>query len=187
MQLTPSVSLSEPQRVVWSQEMDGAFRSLSESLCSRVVLHVPCVSDLFILCTDVSGGGVGECLHVLRDRLELPVAFYSRQLRGAEKTYSVTELETLAIVAAIFQFDFYLYGSEVVIYTDHKACTSLLTSRQLNKRLKRFALKLQDRQLDIRYRPGKANGMPMGLAVKTGTRKELMRCQRSSWVLGLAL
>ncbi len=41
---------------------------------------------------------------------------------------------------------------------------SLLSSRQLNKRLKLFALKLQDRELDIRYRPGKTNGSADGLS-----------------------
>ncbi len=35
---------------------------------------------------------------------------------------------------------------------------SLLSSRQLNKHIKRFALKLKDRELNIRYRPGKTNG-----------------------------
>ncbi len=78
----------------------------------------------------------------MRGEDEFPVAFFSRQLRGAEKNYSVTELETLAIVAAMLHFDFYLCGSSVVIYTDHRACVSLLFSCQLNRRLIRLALKL---------------------------------------------
>ncbi len=81
----------------------------------------------------------------MREEDEFPVAFFSRQLRGAEKNYSVTELETLAIVAAVLHFDFYLYGAPVVVSTDHRACVSLLSSRQLNRRLTRLALKLQDR------------------------------------------
>ncbi len=85
-------------------------------------------SDIFVLHTDASGGGVGACLHVLREKDELPVAFFSRQLRGVEHHYSVTEFEILAMVAAPIHFDYYLYGVSVTVYTDHKACASLLTS-----------------------------------------------------------
>ncbi len=41
-----------------SPKMDAAFRSLCKSLCERVVLHVPCVCDLFVPYTDASGGGL---------------------------------------------------------------------------------------------------------------------------------
>ncbi len=145
-------------------EMDEAFICLRESLCNRVILYVPVLLDVFILCTDASGGGVGACLHVVRDQQELPVAFYSRQLRGVERTYTVTELESLAIVAAILHFDFYLYGASFIVYTDHRACTSLLSSSHLNRRLMRMALKLQGREVDVRYRPGKDNTNADGLS-----------------------
>ncbi len=61
----------------------------------------------FFLYTDASGEGIGACLHVVRGEMDLPVAFFSRQLRGAEKNYSVTELETLAIVSAVKYFEYY--------------------------------------------------------------------------------
>ncbi len=162
--LTPAVALSSPLRVVWTEEMDAAFRLLRESLCARVVLFVPVCSDVFVLYTDAAGGGVGACLHVLREEYELPVAFFSRQLRGAKHHYSVTELESLAIVAALIHFKYYLYGVPVTVYTDHKACTSLLTSSHLNRCLMRLALKIQDRAVDIRYRPGRCNGNADGLS-----------------------
>ncbi len=134
------------------------MNSYVSGLCNRVILYVPTLSDSFVLYTDASGDGLGACLHVIREEEELPVAFYSRQLQGAETKYTVTELEALAIVAAIQHFEFYLYGAPVVVFTDHKACTSLLTSTHVNKRLMRLALKLQGMALDIQYRPGKENG-----------------------------
>ncbi len=136
--LTLATSLSSPSRVNWTEEMTSAFKQMRESLCVRVVLFVPVRSDLFCLYTDASGDGVGACLHVIRGVDELPVAFYSRQLKKAEKNYSVTELETLAIVSAVFYFEYYLYGHPVTIYTDHRACVSTLSSKHLNKRLLRL-------------------------------------------------
>ena len=144
--------------------MESAFRDLHVSLCDYVVLNVPCISDIFVLYTDASGWGLGACLHVIREKEELPVAFYSHQLQGAENHYSVTELESLAIVAAVEHFEFYLYGAAFTVYTDHRACTSLLSSKYLNKRLRRFALKLKSREVQIIYRPGKLNGNADGLS-----------------------
>ena len=51
--------------------------------------------------TDVSGKGLSGMLSVFRDGVELPVAFYSRQLRGAETRYSASELECLAVVDSV--------------------------------------------------------------------------------------
>ncbi len=75
----------------------------------------------------------------------------------------MTELETLAIVSAVFYFEYYLYGRPVTISTDHRACVSTLSSKHLNKRLLRFALKLQDRDITIKFPPGRLNGNADGL------------------------
>lgn len=91
-----------------------------------MVLCVPSREDVFVLCTDASKCGIGACLHVVRDGVELPVAFYSRQLRGAEHNYSTSEKEALAIVAAVYHFSVYLIGGNVTIFTDHSPCTALL-------------------------------------------------------------
>ncbi len=113
------------------------------SLCNRVVLYVPLLSDEFVLYCDASGCGLGACLQVLRDGVELPVAFYSKQLRGAEKRYTVTELETLAI-ATVEHFNVYVERASVKVYTDNRACEALRRSRSsLNPRLRRWADKLQ--------------------------------------------
>ena len=162
--LTPSTSVSAPKVVAWTVDMDRAFSRLKVSLCNNVSLIIPSVADFFTLHTDASGFGIGACLHVIRDQQELPVAFYSRQLQNAEKRYSITELETLAIVASIKHFQFYIYGASISVYTDHKACTALLNSTVLNTRLKRMAFYLQDKDIHICYRPGKESSNADGLS-----------------------
>jgi len=162
--LTPSTSTAAPGRVVWTSEMLEAFRKLLYMLCHLTTLHVPVQGDVFRLFTDASGGGLGGCLHVVRDSKELPVAFFSRQLRGAESRYSVTELESLAIVESIRHFEYYLCGTSFTVVTDHRACLALTTSSHLNKRLMRMALKVQEYDVSIVYRPGKSNGNADGLS-----------------------
>ncbi len=126
---------------------------------------------MFVLYTDASGAGVGGCLHVVREREELPVGFFSRQLRPAERNYSVSELECLAIVASLKQFQFFVYSKEVTVVTDHKPCLALVKGSHLDKRLLRFALVIQQFNASIMYRPGKlhanADGMSRQAWMKT--------------------
>lgn len=85
--------------------MSIEFCFLKDVLCGIPSLTLPVPSDEFILQTDASGIGLGEVLSVLRDGEELPVAFYSRKLQPRERRYSATELEGLAVVAAVHHFD----------------------------------------------------------------------------------
>ncbi len=96
--LTPATSSTAPRVVQWTQEMEAAFCELKCVLANHVILNIPQAEDQFILHTDSSGVGVGSVLNIIKNGVEVPVAFYSRQLRGAELRYSVTELESLAIV-----------------------------------------------------------------------------------------
>ncbi len=155
--LTPSVSLRAPQQVEWTRGMIMAFGKLRSLLADNVALCVPSPDDNFVLYTDASGDGIGACLHVQRDGEEIPTAFYSRQLRPAERNYSVTELESLAIVSALKHFETLVYAKELTVVTDHRACLALQDGKGLNRRLLRFALTLQDRPIKIVHRPGSEN------------------------------
>ncbi len=130
--LTPSVSLRAPQQVEWTRGMIMAFGKLRSLLADNVALCVPSPDDNFVLYTDASGDGIGACLHVQRDGEEIPTAFYSRQLRPAEKNYSVTELESLAIVSAVKHFETLVYAKELTVVTDHRACLALQDGKGLN-------------------------------------------------------
>ncbi len=82
----------------------SSFNKLVSSLCHLSILHIPLSSDSFLLQTDASYVGISGCLSVCRDNQELPVAFYSRQLRDVETRYSVSEIECLAAVESIKHF-----------------------------------------------------------------------------------
>ena len=72
------------------------------------------------------------------------MAYFSRQLHGAEVNYSSTELECLGVVAAIKPIEVYLAGRKFLLMTDHQALTGMSTSTNHNRRLTRWALYLQD-------------------------------------------
>ena len=152
--LTPSTSKFSPNVVVWVDAMVEAFDQIKVSLVNICVLTIPCQGDMFSLHTDASSLGVGATLNVLREEDELPVAYFSRQLQGAQQFYSATELEMLAIYMSVIHFDHFLMGTEFKIITDHKALVYLLSAKKLNKRLYGWMLKLLDFSFEIIYRPG---------------------------------
>ena len=84
----------------------------------------------------------GGVLNVVRAHCELPVSFFSRQLRGAELNYSASKKEALAIFCAVHHFEHFLYGSSFTVYTDHQPLVYLLSSKKLNKRFMGSALNL---------------------------------------------
>ena len=113
--------------------MLAAFRELKCSLCYRVMLHVPAISDVFVVHTDASGLGLGGVLNVIRNGNTLPVSFFSTQLRDAERRYSATKLEAQAVLATVSHFYYYLYGTHFTVVTDHRPLTFLFTSKTLTE------------------------------------------------------
>ena len=112
---------------------------------------MPVESDVFLLQTDASGVGISGVLSVSRDGEELPVDFFSRQLKDAETRYSAT----VAVVDSTRHFEVYLQGRHFRVDEDHKALEGLFTSKVFNRRLTHWALFLQDFRMTIVYRPGR--------------------------------
>ncbi len=155
--LTSHTAKTSPGEVVWTSPMLEAFRKLCVSLCDHVCLNVPCKEDDFCLESDASASGVGAVLSVWRDGEWKPVAFFSRQLKGAQVRYSAQELEGLALYEAVQHFAFYLYGKRFSIITDHRGLEWLKSGNQRNRRVYGWALKLSEFQFDVTYRRGEQN------------------------------
>ena len=103
--------------------------AISLYLCQKTITY--------ILHTDASYMGIGSVLSVSREGHKLPVAFFSRQLRSSEKNYTSSEIECLAVVDTIIQFEIHLVGKSFTLVTDHQALQYLASSRALNRRLTR--------------------------------------------------
>ena len=82
-----------------------------------------------------------------------PLAFFSRKLSEAQRKYSVTEKELLAIVETLKEFKGMLWGQKLIVYTDHQnlMCDALgLTS----DRVYRWRLILEEYGPEIVYIKG---------------------------------
>ncbi|KAL6418355.1 hypothetical protein ACFW04_012190 [Cataglyphis niger] len=81
-----------------------------KTLVSAPVLACPDFARRFVLQTDASASGLGAVLTQNFEEGERVIAYASRTLNSAEKNYSATELECLAVVWGIRRMKGYLEG-----------------------------------------------------------------------------
>ena len=145
----------------WTEECQHGFETLKSKLTEAPILAYPDFELSFVLETDACVAGLGAVLSQhFSDGYLHPVAFASRALSAPEKNYSITELETLAVVWSIQHFRAYLYGHEVTVITDHSAVRSILETPNPSGKHARWWLKVYGSgvgQVRIVYRPGKEN------------------------------
>ena len=146
----------------WTSSCQSAFEELKTRLTESPLLAYPNFSKSFTLETDASVKGLGAVLSQRQDDGRLhPIAYASRALSPQEKQYAITELETLAVVWAVSHFHAYLYGHDVVVFTDHSAVKAVLETPNPSGKHARWWSRVFGsgvRNLEIVYRAGRENG-----------------------------
>ncbi|GFX69673.1 retrovirus-related Pol polyprotein from transposon opus [Trichonephila clavipes] len=93
----------------WSEEEEKAFQALKHRLVSPPILKQADFSKPFLIRTDASNYALRAVLLQGEDK-EHPVEFARRLLNPAERNYSTTEREALAVVCALNKFKGYMMG-----------------------------------------------------------------------------
>lgn len=108
LQAPLTLLLRKGERWRWGPEQEEALRNLIKALAETTELRLADLSKDFVIQTDASDLGLGAVLLQQHEGGLRPVAFASRSLTPAEKNYSVTEKECLAIIFARKKFDYYI-------------------------------------------------------------------------------
>lgn len=139
----------------WTENQQTVFELLKAKLTTAPILACPYLTRTFILQTDASDYGLGAVLRQEMQDGERVIAYASQTLNGAEKNYSATEKECLAIVWGIRKLRPYLEGYQFHVITDHLPLKWLNTIDNPTGRLTRWALELQQHNFTVQYRKGK--------------------------------
>ena len=83
----------------------------------------------------------------------LPIGYWSRALTDAEKNYTTTEKECIAVVWSILTLRPYLYVNTFDLRTDHEALRWVLNLADSSGRLARWRRRLAEYDYDVKYRP----------------------------------
>ncbi len=113
------------QPFIWGDAQEEAFQSLKQRLTSAPILASPVDEAGYVLDTDASLVGLGAVLHQWQKGHLKVIGYASRVLSKAERNYSTTRRELLAVIFGFKQFRQFLLGRKFVLRVDHAALTQL--------------------------------------------------------------
>jgi len=162
---------------VWNDSCQQAFERLITCLTSAPILVQPDFLKPFIIVSDASTHGLGGYLaqaqatdpatypaNTLPPDLKV-ITYASRTLHGAERNYSATELEALAILYNLNKFRVYVFGHAVHVYTDHAALVHIIRNPfPASPRLTKFVARVMEFDPIIHYTKGDNNTLADALS-----------------------
>ncbi|KAJ0586830.1 putative nucleotidyltransferase, Ribonuclease H [Helianthus annuus] len=141
----------------FTDECLQAFHVLKEQLVKAPILQPPDWSKPFEIMCDASDTTIGAVLGQRVDKKPVVIYYASKTLSEAQLNYTTTEKELLAVVYALDKFRSYIWGSKVIVYSDHSAVRYLMEKKDAKPRLIRWVLLLQEFDLEIRDKKGCEN------------------------------
>ena len=139
----------------WTEECDKAFKTLKECLARAPILQPPRWNDEFHVHTGASAYAIGAVLaQAGQAHMDFPITFASRQLNQAERNYSTTEREALAMIFAVKKFRHYLLANPFLFYVDHQALLYLVNKTSPTGRIARWIVTLLEFDFRVVIRKG---------------------------------
>ena len=143
----------------WSEKCEESFQMLKQKLMSPDLLAFPDLIRPFQNICDYSGTD-----NQLQNGEFRPISYASRKFKPAERNYSPTEGECLAVVWSLEKWKPYVLDQLCQVYTDHEAIYWLWYKAELSGRLIRWILRMQEFNLQIFHKPGKEMIVPDALS-----------------------
>ncbi|CDF40830.1 unnamed protein product [Chondrus crispus] len=157
-----------------------AFHKLKDAILAPPVLALPKKDLPYSVDIDASDYQIGAALvQTHPDAQRKLIGFFSRTLASAERNYSVSEKECLAVIWAVQTLRPYLYGEHFIVHTDHASLRWLMNVTDPSGRLIRWRLRLSEFDFEIKYKKGKANSQADALSrLRTAGETELI-CEQA--------
>lgn len=149
----PLTNLLKKGQFGWSDEVEQAFEKLKKVMTSTPTLAMPNFNDTFTIEIDASRYGIGAVLH----QQGRPIAYMSRALGIAKKSWSVYNKEMFAIVEAVRVWRPYLLGQRFTILTDQRNIKFFLEQQVATPEQQKWMAKLMGYDYEIVYRSGREN------------------------------
>ena len=128
--LKPIYDLTRKGRpFIWGDEQQEAFEEIKKRLVWAPVLHMPNRQGRFHLYSDTNKFAAGSALYQIQDGKPKLIAYTSKRLPEAVRSYSITELELCSLAINIASFSHLLKMVDFDAIVDHLALTHIIKSK----------------------------------------------------------
>ena len=141
--------LEKDAKYEWDVECQQRFEELKAYLTTAPIVRAPNWKLPFEVMCDASDLAVRAVLGQRAEGKPYVVYYANKTLNEAQRNYTTTEKELLAVVYALDKFRPYLIGADIIIFTNHLALKYLLTKKNAKAGLIRWVLLLQEFNLQI--------------------------------------
>ena len=153
----------------WTTKCESAYQYIETRYQNAPILIGVDWKLEFHVHTDASDIAVGAMLaQNPTGKIDQPIAYALRLLSKAEKNYTTTEKEALAMVYAVNKFRHYLLGNRFIFYVDHLALQYLVNKPQVSGKLARWLLLFLEFDFKVIYKPDKIHGVADALSRNEG-------------------
>ena len=156
--LKPIYDLTRKGRpFIWGKEQQDSFEELKCRLIKLPVLHMPNKMGRFHLYSGTSKFVTGSTLYQIQNGKPKLIAYVSKGLIEAAKSYSITELELCGLAINTASFSHSLKRVDFDALVDHLALTHIIKSKmeQATTRFKRLLEIISSYSFNLYYMKGK--------------------------------
>ena len=156
--LKPIYELTKKGRpFVWGEEQQKGFEEIKNRLLKHPVLSMPDRRGRFLLYSDTSKFATGSALYQVQDGKPKLIAYASKRMPEAAKSYSITELEMCGLAINITSFAHLLKRVDFDAVVDRIAIKHIMKSKMepTTNRIKRLLEILSSFSFNLYYIKGK--------------------------------
>ena len=141
----------------WGREQQDSFEEIKHRLMKPPVLHMPNKTGRFHLYSDTSKFATGSTLYQIQNGEPKLIAYVSKRLCEAARSYFITELELCRLAINIASFANLLKRVDFDAIVDHLALTHIIKSKMelATTRIKRQLELISSYSFNLYYMKGK--------------------------------
>ena len=121
--------LEKEAKFEFDEECKCAFEEIKARLIRVPIMATPDRSKDFEIMCDASDYAMGGVLGQRIDKTFRAIYYAGKIFNEAQENYSTTEKEMLAIVFACEKFSPYIFGSHVIVHTNHATIKYLMEKK----------------------------------------------------------
>ena len=117
------------RQYIWGKEQQDVFEEINHRLDKAPILHMPKHEGRFHLYSDMSKFATGSALYQIQNGKPKLIAYASKRLSEAVRSYLITELELCGLAINIASFSHLLKRVDFDVMVGHLALTHISKSK----------------------------------------------------------